>query len=538
MKKPPAVITSIIQEISQSRPKTPADLLRLKKEVAGKYKLPPPSSATLLRAYEALCKEERRAPDTALTSLLKRKLVRTNSGIAPVTVLTKPYPCPGKCVYCPLERDMPKSYLKSEPAAARAFKLKFDPYTQVVERIAALRAIGHDAAKIELIVKGGTWSSYPTPYREWFIKRCFDGANAAGRRKTRAARTLLSAQTRNERATHRIIGLTLETRPDRVTPKEVEHLRKLGCTRIELGLQHTDDDVLALVKRGHTAAHAKKALALLRDAGFKTDLHMMPQLPGSSPARDRAMFDTLFADPEFRPDMVKIYPCVVTPGSELFDWHANGAYVPYSDAELFETLIAIKTGIPRYCRISRLIRDIPSTDIIAGNKVTNLRESLQREMKKRGLRCNCLRCREVAHAGQASDATPELFDDIYEASHGTEHFVSFEDKNRSVVFAFCRLRLPNPERQAKEILERMPEIRGAAFIRELHTYGAQVALNTREEDATQHKGLGKKLVAEAERIAREAGFKKLAIISGIGVRAYYRKLGYRREGTYMVKRLK
>jgi elongator complex protein 3 len=436
---------------------------------------------------------------------------------------------------------MPKSYLSNEPAAQRALLLRFDPYRQVSERIKSLLTIGHESNKIELIVKGGTWSSYPVAYQEWFIKRCFDAANHAGSKKIRSS-TLAQSQHRNEKAKCRIIGLTLETRPDRITPKETARLRMLGCTRVELGLQNTSDRILKLVERGHTAADAKRALKLLRDAGFKTDLHMMPQLPGSTPKSDFEMFEELFRDPDFRPDMIKIYPCVVTPNSELYEWHKSGKFKPYSDKKLFETLIKIKTTVPYYCRISRLIRDIPGSSIVAGNTITNLRIGLQKEMKARGLSCKCLRCREVGHQASGewrvmSDEAPTLFNDTYEASQGTEHFLSFEDPARTTVFAFCRLRLPDPHTQDQRILDLLPEVRGAAFIRELHTYGAQLLLGETDELASQHKGLGRKLMIEAEKTAKSAGFKKMAVISGIGVREYYKKLGYRLQGSYMVKKI-
>jgi elongator complex protein 3 len=438
---------------------------------------------------------------------------------------------------------MPKSYLSNEPAAMRALDQKFDPFNQVYQRLDALKANGHAADKIELIVKGGTWSSYPWTYRQWFIRRCFDAANSFGYPRRRTQRTLIAAQRLNETARHRVIGMTLETRPDRVTPLEVNWLRLLGATRIELGVQTLEDDVLRRVKRGHDVEAVARATDLLKAAGFKVDYHLMPQLPGATPESDLKTVHATFDDPRFRPDMIKLYPCVVLERTPLYrDWRA-GRYEPYSDAELFETLIAAKTAVPRYCRISRLIRDIPSTSVLAGNAITNLRQGLQTEMTRRGLACDCLRCREIGRAAQLdpklAEAAPTLFDDRYEASHGTEHFLSFEDPNRRGVVAFCRLRLPGPrdpnDRDQNRHFNLMPEIRNAAFIRELHTYGVQVRIGGQDERSAQHKGLGKKLMREAERMARTAGFRKMAVISGIGVRGYYRKLGYRRRGTYMIK---
>jgi elongator complex protein 3 len=531
------VFLFIAKSLALRHPATRDELLTFKKEVAGEHKVSPPSQANVLRAYQKLVESGELKRDAQFESFLGRKSVRSDSGIAPITVLTKPFPCPGKCVYCPTEVTMPKSYLSNEPAAQRALNHRFDPYRQVADRILALKSIGHSAHKIELIVKGGTWSSYPRAYQTWFIKRCFDGANHASGKRVRST-TLRGAQDANENAEHRIIGLTLETRPDFIKPKEVARLRELGCTRLEIGLQHTSNAVLDLIKRGHSVEDCYTALALLRDAGFKTDLHMMPQLPGATPDMDVAAIRELFANPALRPDMIKVYPCVVTPNSELYGWWKSGDFKPYSDEALFEVLLKTKQLVPRYCRISRLIRDIPNSSIVAGNMSTNLREVLQRELGKRGGKCVCLRCREIIRHPSLAGELPTLFDDAYEASGGMEHFLSFETPDRAAVFAFARLRLPKLDSRApgNSVLEKLiPEIKGAAFIRELHTYGTQLGIGARDEKASQHKGFGRKLMTEAERIARKAGYTKLAVISGIGVRGYYRKLGYRRVGTYMMK---
>jgi len=517
----------------------------MKRELAGRAGSNIPSAADIKSRYDELVKSGAVQPDREFERRLIRREIRSLSGVAVVTVLTKPYPCPGKCTYCPDEARMPKSYLSNEPAAMRALAQKFDPFNQVFQRLDALTVNGHPADKIELIVKGGTWSSYPWTYRQWFMRRCFDAANSFGHARRRSSRTLEAAQLKNESATHRIIGVTLETRPDQVTPLEVSWLRELGCTRIELGVQSTEDEVLTRVKRGHDLAAVVRANRLLKDAGFKVDFHLMPGLPGATPASDLDSIRRVFADPALRPDMIKIYPCVVLEGTELHrDWQA-GTYRPYPEQELFETLIAAKGLVPRYCRISRLIRDIPSTSVLAGNAVTNLRQDLQREMSRRGLTCHCLRCREIGRLVQTQpklrDAKTSLFDDVYESAGGEEHFLSYEDRRRRGVFAFCRLRLPQPQptndRDYERLVKLVPEIKDAAFIRELHTYGAQVKIGGRESQATQHKGLGKRLVRDAERLAKRAGFKKMAVISGVGVRGYYRRLGYRRQGTYMVKRL-
>ncbi len=534
---------AIIQASLRRGVQTKDEFLEYKRKIASEAGMPMPSTAELRKAYAKAVSADPAAASAALDKVLTRRGVRSLSGVAVVTVLTKPYACPGKCVYCPTEAIMPKSYLSNEPAAMRALMNRFDPWKQVTQRLTALTRNGHAADKIELIVKGGTWSAYAWEYQQWFIKRCFDACNhfaAVGRERTVS---LAEAQQVNETAGHRVIGITLETRPDWITPKEILRLRALGCTRVELGVQSVDDRILDLTKRGHDVASVRRAAALLKDSGYKTDFHMMPQLPGATPASDLAELREIFSDPDFRPDMIKVYPCVTVELAELHQWWQDGRYVPYPDAELTEMLIAAKTAVPRYCRISRLIRDIPSTSIVAGNAVTNLRQAVQEEMAKRGLRCVCLRCREIGRAAQTDPSlmkeAPNFFDDIYVASGGEEHFMSFEDARRRAVFAFCRLRLPPkvPRGETGEVWETMPEIRSAAFVRELHTYGHLVPIDGRNPDASQHKGLGRKLMAEAERVAAAAGYGKLAVISGVGVREYYRKLGYELEGTYMTKYL-
>lgn len=487
-----------------------------------------------------------------LISFLRQKKVRTDSGVAPITLLTKPYACPGKCVYCPTEVRMPKSYISSEPAASRALRLNFDPYRQVVQRVQALERNGHEAKKIELIIKGGTWSAYPWTYRKWFIKRCYDAANhlqaLARDSKRKTYRSLPASQKANETSEYRVIGLTIETRPDWVNPQEIIRLRELGVTRVELGIQALDDRILEYTKRGHTIADAVRATILLKAAAFKTDYHFMPGQPGSTPAHDIEMYQRLFSDPAFRPDMVKLYPCVVLPNAELQEWYSAGTFKPLEGEELIEAMIAMQTITPLYCRVPRLIRDFPSTDISGGNKVTNLREEIERRMQVRGIKLWDLRVREAGHRPPlAPDIVPQLFVEAYENAGGTEYFLSIEDPDRTTVLAFLRLRLPDhafvPDdaKTAKmlgEIRQVFPELKGAAYIRELHTYGQALALRQAHGEAVQHRGFGKRLLAEAERIAKTHGHWRMAVISGIGVREYYRMNGYRLKGSYMVKNLK
>ncbi|MFH1946819.1 MAG: tRNA uridine(34) 5-carboxymethylaminomethyl modification radical SAM/GNAT enzyme Elp3 [Candidatus Magasanikbacteria bacterium] len=608
---------NIILEIIKRNPSSKAEFDDTRRKVCGKLKTTQPSNRNLLQSYQNLVKKKRVKADKQLELFMRKAGIRTLSGVAIITSLTKPYACPGKCIYCPSEARMPKSYLSSEPAAARALDLAFDPYEQMIKRIDMLRRSSHPTDKIEYIIKGGSWNYYPLKYQYWFILESFRAANGrrqhchperpaerqgvegslseAQKRDSSITDSFHSSSTRNDivdelkkeqtyndhHAKHKIIGLTLETRPDLVTPESIHHMRQMGCTRIELGLQAPDDKILKLTKRGHTVQQFKDAMFLLRQAGFKVDLHFMPDLPGTTAKHDVEMYKMLFSDPGFKPDMVKIYPCTVIKSAPLYKWMKDGKYKPYSEKKLFEAIIEMKSATPRYCRISRLIRDIPTPDIEAGNMITNLREYLSAEMKKRGLKCECLRCREVGHqTNTPSDSPlsggerlppskggtrgvlsvkPKLFIDKYETIGGDEYFISYEDNKRQVVFAFLRLRIPkefstslllNKERdRVRPITDKLPEIKNSAFIRELHTYGQMLEIGKQDpvkladtrhgasKKASQHKGLGKKLVLEAEKISKKNGFEKLAVISGVGVRGYYRKLGYRKNGTYMVKTL-
>jgi elongator complex protein 3 len=493
-----------------------------------------PTTANLLKAYHKLLKENKIKRNKLLEEALTKRAVRTLSGVSIVTVLTEPFQCPGECIYCPNEKSMPKSYIADEPAAARALALHFDPYEQVAKRIESLAANGHPTDKIELIVKGGTWNVYPIAYKYWFILRCFEACNnSRAKTKKNAAinilkKKLAETQNKNEKAKHRIIGLTLETRPDQINIENILIMRELGCTRVELGVQTIDDKILRLIKRGHDTDETVRATQMLKNYGFKVDYHLMPQLPGTTPDKDLKMMQKIFSDQAYRPDMIKIYPCTVVENSELYDWFKAGQYLPYSNRALIDTIKKFKTTIPRYARVSRLIRDIPAHHIKAGNTVTNLRQVILKEMTEEGKKCYCLRCREIGHLPIKQQHTLaakplKLFIEKYKASGGIEYFLSFEDSKRQAVFAFCRLRL---------------DVYGAAFpafIRELHVYGQSLMLGAKEKLASQHKGLGKKLISAVEKICRKNKITTLAVISGVGVRDYYRKLGYKKSGTYMVK---
>ncbi len=519
----------ITRQLIKDKPETRRNLSDLKRQAAGKFKLPPPLSADIFKIYQKLLRQKKIKRDLKLEMLLKKREVRTISGVAPIAVLTKFYPCPGRCAYCPTEKNMPKSYLSNEPAVMRAITFNFDPKKQVAGRIQVLEMNGHPTDKLELIVIGGTWSALPDRYQKWFIQKCFDGANG------RKSKTLAAAQKINETAKHRIIGITLETRPDYITPEEILKMRELGATRVELGVQSIYDSILQRNRRGHNVAATIRATKILKDAGFKICYHIMPNLPGSTTARDLKMFREIFSNPDFQPDMIKIYPCVVTRGSEIYAWWKQKKYKPYSEKQLVELLINIKKIIPPYVRVNRLIRDIPGPSIAAGNKVSNLREVVTAEMARRGLACKCIRCREIGHQKNgivdlSLRQPPKMFIKKYQASGGMEYFISFASPDKKILYAFVRLRIPNFK--TPPIL---PELKDAALIRELHTYGHLVPIDKNSPGATQHLGLGKKLMVEAEKIVRKSKIKKMAVISGIGVREYYKKLGYKREGTYMVK---
>lgn len=536
----PQVLEKIVLDLVSQKPKDAQGVEIVIRKSAGAYKLPSPKKSQILRVYRNLLEKKAFERDEQLELFLQKRAIRTASGVAVVALLTKPFPCPGKCVYCPTQRDMPKSYLSNQPAVMRAIRNSFDPYRQVKSRITALYNNGHITDKIELHITGGTWSFYPHDYQEWFIKRCFDAANSQIQMTEEnkdtlhetdlGDETLLEAQQRNETTRHRIIGMTIETRPDHITEEEVKRLRMLGCTRIELGVQSLNDDVQKLTRREEDGTDAARATQLLRNAGFKVQYHMMPGLPGATPEIDIQGFKDMFGKEEFKPDQLKIYPCVVVKETMLYNWWKEGRYQPYDDETLLNTLVEMKKQVPHYVRIDRVFRDIPSKSILAGYQKLNLREFLHKQLKEQGLRCKCIRCRQTK--GKNPEAVVQLHQYEYDASNGKEFFLSFENNDQTELFSFMRLRIADNE----DIF--IDELKDAALIRELHTYGKLKSIHKKNdvvESSAQHKGFGKKLLGEAERIAKQHGKNKLAIISGIGAREYYRKQGYRLTGTYMIK---
>lgn len=513
----------IIKKTIKEKKITEAKLDSIKRQAAFKYKTKIPKNINLLQAYHRLLSSHKIKKSSILENILKTRKIRTLSGIVSITVITKPYYCPGKCLYCPQEKDMPKSYLANEPACMRAVLTKFDPYRQVDARLKSLTLTGHTTDKIELIILGGTWSVYPLKYQNWFVRRCFDACNG------KCSKTLKSAQKANERAKNRVIGLTLETRPDFINLQEIKRMRKLGCTRVELGVQSVYNNVLKKNKRGHDIKTVIRATKLLKDAGFKITYHIIPNLPGSNLKKDEKIFEELFSNPNFQPDQLKIYPCAVLETAPLYKLWKNKKYKPCTEKQLINLLIKVKEKIPPYVRIIRIIRDIPSQSIVAGNKISNLREIIKCEMKKRGKKCRCIRCREIRNQ-ESKIRNQELIRREYTASGGKEIFLSFEDTKNDKILAFLRLRITNSWT--------LPVLKNCALVRELHTYGRTVPVSKKIKNAQQHKSLGKKLMIEAEKIAKqEFRVKKIAVISGIGVRDYYRKLGYKLKDGYMIKNL-
>ncbi|GAB4522859.1 MAG: tRNA uridine(34) 5-carboxymethylaminomethyl modification radical SAM/GNAT enzyme Elp3 [Anaerolineales bacterium] len=483
-----------------------------------------PAKHMLVAAYRALVEEGVWEEDPVLLARIRMKPTRTLSGVTTVTVLTQPYPCPGKCIFCPTDVRMPKSYLPDEPGAMRGLQHNFDPYAQVASRLQSLAAVGHPTNKIELLILGGTWSAYRRDYREWFVKRCFDALNGQD------MPTLAEAQHLNETAEHRNVGLVIETRPDHVTPKELAHLRMLGVTKVQMGAQSLDDEILTRNQRGHSVAETRRAVALLRAAGFKIVLHWMPNLLGATPASDRADFARLWQD-GFAPDELKIYPTQLLANADLYAYWQRGEYQPYSTETLIDLLADIKASIPPYCRVNRVIRDIPSTNVVQGNKRTSLRQDIHQEMARRATRCQCIRCREVRRQ-KVLPETLRLNDFIYQAGAAEEHFLSF-DTPEGRLAGFLRLSLPTAGAPDLEF----EDLRGAALIREVHVYGQSLEVGRDEPGAAQHAGLGTQLLARAETIAAARGYPRLAVIAAIGTRQYYAGRGFRPGALYMWKPL-
>lgn len=549
-----------------------------------------PTNPEMIGLYEELIKDGLEIDAPEARQILKRLKVRSNSGVAVVSLLTKPYTCPGRCIYCPTEKNMPKSYLSREPAAARALTNRFDPYKQIMMRIKALVMNGHPIDKVEMIFIGGTFNYYPRDYQEWFTKESFRACNNWGLEKVDAnfidenhSLSLIDLQNINEQRTARIIGLSIETRPDYINPLELKWLRYLGVTKVEIGVQSLDDDVLAFNKREMTERNIAVSSEILRDYGYKIVYHMMPNLPASNRDKDIKMFKDLYNGLYHHPDMMKVYPCMTVKGSMLYKLYTQRKidYEPYNDEQLTEVLAMCEREVAPYTRLIRVIRDIPADYIVAGSRKSNLREIVDQYQKDNGYKQIDIRAREIRD-GEIDPNDYTLTETIYETAHGTEYFLQFENKEQNKLAGFLRLRLPNDKsiletpsgfasspggafnevelpytegnnnwgidkwiEKSKEELKPFAldsiddTLHGAALVRELHVYGTMKRVGE-EGSQSQHTGMGKRLLARAEEIAKgdnihQAKYKKIAIISGVGVRDYYRKRGYTLDGTYMVK---
>jgi elongator complex protein 3 len=528
------------------------DVERAKKEVCGKYSSPKvPRNSDLIDFGPEDRREE-------LEDVLRRKPVRTASGVTPVAVMTSPHRCPhGKCLYCPggpdSEFSSAQSYTGHEPAAARGVQNDYDPYGQVRLRLEQLRQIGHPVDKVELILMGGTMTARSHDYQEWFVKRALQAMNEydpTGQPQPAESESFAQDPDEyewryvedviadNETADVRNVATTFETKPDWCDPEQIDRMLRLGGTKVEVGVQTTFERINREMHRGHGVDASVEANRRLRDAGFKVGFHMMPGQPGMSTEMCLEDFRRLFERAEWRPDYLKIYPTLVVEGTATYDWWHRGEFDPLDNDEAAELVAEVKSMIPEYTRLQRVQRDIPADFIEGGVWKSNLRQLARQRMDEHGWTCDCIRCREVGHNDdQPREVT--LGTTTYEVAGGTEHFVSFEDRDRDLLVGFCRLRFPNdPVRR---------ELADAAVVRELHVYGSEVGVGRAADEGNgeaggvgqhQHRGYGRRLVRRAEELAADAGYEKLAILSGIGVRRYYRdKLGYRQDGPYVSKRL-
>jgi len=482
------------------------------------------AKSQLLAAYRVLSRRALIGQNERIENRLRGRPVRTVSGVAPVAVLTEQYACPGACIFCPTQDGAPKSYLNGEPGVLRAIQNCYDPYAQTASRLEALSAIGHPVDKVELLVLGGTWSAYPTDYREYFLRRCFDAMNQA------VSPSLGHALSANASAPHRNVGLVVETRPDWITPVEVLNLRREGVTKVQVGAQSLDDDILYRNGRGHSVADTRRAVELLRLAGFKIVLHWMPNLYGATPESDRRDFARLWDDPSLRPDELKIYPTVLLHDTGLYQLWQQGKYQPYAEEALVELLVACKQLVPAYCRINRIMRDIPADYVVEGTTKSNLRQVVHSRMLKQGVSCRCIRCREVRETDELNAEEIQLDMLRYDAAVAQEVLLQYVRPDGRLL-AFLRLSLPKEPRIELGI----DEIRYAAMVRELHVYGPAQLLGHRDS-GVQHRGLGSQLLERAAQLAQAEGYHELSVIAAAGTVDYYRRRGFT-EGVLYPKRV-
>jgi len=523
------IFEDIIDDLMKIPNPSKEDVNRVKVRIAEKYGLSRvPSNSEIIRH---LTPSQR----AKLLKVLRRKPVRTASGVTIIAVMTRPWPCPQKepCAYCPggPSQGVPQSYTGHEPAALRGWQNEYDPFKQVKQRIEQYLAIGHTVDKVELIIMGGTFPSAPTEYQEHFVQRCLDAITG------KPSRSLEEAKKLAETSRIRNVGITVETRPDWSKETHVDRMLSMGVTRVEIGVQNVYDDIYEIVNRGHKVSDVIEATRILKDSGLKVVYHMMPGLPGSNFQRDLEGFKKIFSDPDFKPDMLKIYPCLVIKGTKLYEWWKRGAYKPYTTEEAVNLIVQVKKMLPEWVRIMRVQRDIPAYLIVEGVDRSNLRELALNQLRREGYRCRCIRCREAGHRWLKDHVRPKLENikiwvQSYEASEGREFFISAEDKENDVLVGYLRLRFPSEKAHR-------PEISGGnvSIIRELRVCGDLVPVGSHLEEAFQHKGWGRRLIEEAERISRENGIEKILVTSALGTKEYYKKLGFTYDGVYMSKRL-
>ena len=521
------VIHALLQSKLDNEEAVAAAIPKLRK----KFKLGM-SKQALLATYRSLLKDGNIEKHSAVEKYLISKSVRSSSGVLVVTVFTSPYPtvsgktqsfsCQWDCHYCPNEPGQPRSYLLNEPGVRRANMNDFDAVKQFTDRVKTLVDTGHQADKVEVLVLGGTWESYPLEYQEDFVRDIYYAANSFSSEE-RDRLTLHEEKCINETSSMRIIGLTLETRPDTINRAMLSRLRYYGCTRIQLGVQHIDDKILKKINRRCYLKDILRALQLLKDACFKIDIHLMPDLPGATPQGDIDMFKEIICNENLQVDQWKIYPCQTTPWTVIEKWYQEGSYKPYGFEPLVDVLVEAKSIVHPWIRLNRVIRDIPTEYVLGGACCTNLRQLIERRLHMRGKKCRCTRHREVKDNASALKTLPEaeLVRRDYVGQNALEIFLSFESCDREVLFGFLRLRLScHPQGVA------FPELKNAAMIRELHVYGRIVRSDQKSSEKVQHIGFGKRLLAKAEEISAEMGFQKIAVISGVGVRSYYKERGY------------
>ncbi len=522
------IVNTLLSESGMKKSK----LESLKRKAAKKYSLNRFVRNSELLEYIESTDLITESDKETLRLFLRVRKVRTISGIAVVALMTKPSPCPGKCIYCPDVPGAPKSYTGREPAAMRGIENKFEPKRQVIARLNQLKAIGHPLDKVHLVIMGGTFLANPEQYQEHFIKECLDGIS------NKTSGTLQIAKNNSEISQRRNVGITFETRPDYSRKTHINRILELGGTWVEIGVQTLSKKVLEFVQRHHTIEDVEKAIRFARDGGLKVTLHMMPNL-FQTPEEDIKMFGTLYTDPRYIPDAIKIYPTLVLQNTKLFDLWEKKEYIPYDSDSVVDVISKVKAVTPEFVRIQRVQRDIPAYLITDGVRYGNLRELAEKLLKERGEECSCIRCREVGHQILRKNQTwveKQKTLDVYEypSSDGVEHFISYNTTDKKTLFGFLRLREPSEAAFRPEIKDQ-----DAVIIRELHVYGQLVGLGQIPQDSEwQHRGLGVKLIRKAEEIALERGYQRILVTSALGVRDYYRKQGFTQMGSYMGKKLK